>query len=170
MIYTLTISPSLDYTIKLDNLELGKINRTKESIYLPGGKGINVSQVLKEFGIESTALGFISGFTGDYLVELLKEQNIKTDFIRAEGLTRINVKIQSTDETAINTDTLIIKEEHIRLLKEKLANLTKDDILIISGNVTKDLPVTYLGDLLKELNKEVKVIVDASGELLVNSL
>lgn len=170
MIYTLTISPSIDYINKIDKFTLGKINRSTESFYQPGGKGINVSLVLKEFGVDSIALGFVAGFTGEYLEKRLNEKNIKTDFIKTSGLTRINVKIESDKETAINTDTLKISDTDVLALKAKLFSLTKDDMLVISGNITKDLNKTLYADLISSINSDVKVVVDATDELLTNTL
>lgn len=171
MVYTLTISPSLDFYNYVDEFKANEINRSKESFYLPGGKGINVSLVLKELGMDTVCLGFNAGFTGEYLVQLLNEKNIKTDFINALGKTRINVKIVSEHETAINTDTLIINDDHINNLKYKLNKLQDNDVLIISGKIPNILKQTLYEDLIALINKKnIKIIVDAEKDLLLNTL
>ena len=123
MIYTITFNPALDYISQVDNFEVGKINRTKTEEILSGGKGLNVSTVLSNLGIESTALGFIAGFTGEELKKNIEEKGIKTDFINVKkGITRINVKISSKEETALNGNGPEITEENIKELIEKIAN------------------------------------------------
>ena len=121
MIYTITFNPALDYISQVDNFEVGKINRTKTEEILSGGKGLNVSTVLSNLGIESTALGFIAGFTGEELKKNIEEKGIKTDFINVKkGITRINVKISSKEETALNGNGPEITEENIKELIEKI--------------------------------------------------
>ena len=114
MIYTITFNPALDYISQVENFEIGKINRTQTEKILPGGKGLNVSIVLKNLGIESTALGFVAGFTGEELKTDIEQRGIKTDFVKVEkGLTRINVKISSKEETALNGNGPEVTEENI---------------------------------------------------------
>ena len=170
MIYTLTLSPSLDYINKVSNFEVNKINRSNDSFYLPGGKGINVSIVLKELGIESIALGFVSGFTGKFLIELLNEKNIRSSFIEATGTTRVNVKIQSNLETAINTNTLIINQDNLQQLKNIINKLEENDILIISGSVPNGVNENIYEDLIKDLDPNVKVIMDTTSSYLLKTL
>lgn len=170
MIYTLTVCPSVDYINVVNNFEKNKINRSQESIYLPGGKGINVSLVLKQLEVDSIVLGFISGFTGQHLEELLSKENVKYNFINASGYTRINVKIIGDEETAINTNTLIVEEQHTLLLKQQLSCLQEDDILIISGGVAKGCNEYFYEQIINEVNKKVRIIVDAEGKLLLNTL
>ena len=123
MIYTITFNPALDYISQVKNFEIGKINRTQTEKILPGGKGLNVSIVLKNLGIESTALGFVAGFTGEELKTDIEQRGIKTDFVKVEkGLTRINVKISSKEETALNGNGPEITNEDIKQLREKIDN------------------------------------------------
>ena len=141
MIYTVTFNPSLDYIINVENLKLGETNRSSEEMILSGGKGINVSTVLKNLGYDNIALGFIAGFTGKEIEKGAKELGINTDFITLKkGLSRINVKIKSDMETEINCTGPSIDKEEIELLYEKLNNLKEDDILVLAGSVPTSLP------------------------------
>lgn len=103
MIYTVTFNPSLDYIVSVDDFQLGLTNRTRSELLLPGGKGVNVSVILKNLGIESTALGFVAGFTGAEITRKVEEMGVRSDFIPVkEGISRINVKLKSIDGTEIN--------------------------------------------------------------------
>ena len=141
MIYTVTFNPSLDYIVRVNNFKPGVINRTYYENILPGGKGINVSIVLSNLGHDSVALGFMAGFTGEDIEDLMKGFGCGTDFIRVkEGFSRINVKMKSDEETEINGQGPRITEEDIEKLYEKLDSLVAGDILIISGSVPNTLP------------------------------
>ena len=172
MIYTLTFNPSLDYILRVSDFTCGIVNRTKEESIFPGGKGINVSTVLKNLGIESTALGYYAGFTGDKLKSLLEEKGIKTDFIPVkEGMTRINVKIRSEQESEINAQGPAISEEDMKKLYGKLEKLTDGDILVMAGSIPDVMPETIYMDIMKYLQKKkLKIVVDATKDLLVNVL
>lgn len=182
MIYTVTFNPSLDYVVSVENFIAGKMNRTTTESMFAGGKGINVSTVLKELEMESVALGFVAGFTGNELEKRLQEQGIVTDFIKVEnGFTRINVKLRSdilteTDEvvrqeTEINGQGPIVSEEELTQLIKKIEGLTPSDVLVISGSTCQGVPQSIYADMVKLCNeKQVKVIVDASSVLLWNVL
>lgn len=172
MIYTITFNPALDYISQVENFEIGKINRTKTEKILPGGKGLNVSTVLKNLGIESTALGFIAGFTGEELKRSIEEKGIKTDFIKVEkGITRINVKISSNEETALNGNGPEITEEDINKLLEKIKEITKEDMVILAGNIPRCINNDIYEIICKTLEKNnVTFVVDATKELLMNVL
>ena len=172
MIYTITFNPALDYISQVDNFEVGKINRTKTEKILPGGKGLNVSIVLKNLGLESTALGFIGGFTGEELQRRIEAQGIKTDFIKVKnGITRINIKISSDRETALNGNGPEILEEDIQELLEKIENIKKEDIVILAGNVPKGINNNIYEIICVNLERNgVTFIVDATKELLINIL
>ena len=150
MIYTVTFNPSLDYIINVDSFETGKINRTKSEIIYPGGKGINVSIVLRNLGHESTALGFTAGFIGEQIEKLLVSQGIKSEFIRIEnGLSRINVKMKSDEETEINGQGPIIDDAAIEKLYKKLDTMTSDDILVLAGSITSSMPESMYMDFME---------------------
>ena len=169
MIYTITFNPSLDYTISVRGFGTGKINRTEHESIFAGGKGINVSMVLRNLGTDSTALGFIAGFTGKEIERRLKEQGIQTDLIEAEeGYSRINVKMKDgKTETEINGAGPVIKEAQIHALYEKLDRLTNEDLLVISGSVPSCLPDDMYERILERLaGKDIPVVVDAAGGLL----
>ena len=172
MIYTITFNPALDYISQVDNFEIGKINRTRTEKILPGGKGLNVSTVLKNLEIESTALGFIAGFTGDELKKDIEQRGIKTDFIKVKnGNTRINVKISSKEETALNGNGPEITEENIQELLEKIEKIKKGDIVILAGNIPKCINNNIYEIICKTLEQNnVRFIVDAPKELLMNVL
>lgn len=172
MIYTLTFNPSLDYILTVPEFTLGVVNRTSEEIIYPGGKGINVSMVLKNLGYENTALGFFAGFTGEKLKKLLEEKGIETDFISVKnGMTRINVKIRSEQETEINGQGPAISKEDIGKLYTKLDALKDGDILVMAGSIPDVMPETMYMDIMKHLQeKQLKIVVDATKDLLVNVL
>ncbi len=167
MIYTLTLNPSIDYIVELDAVSMGKLNRTKREEKFPGGKGINVSQVLKRFDIESTALGFIGGFTGDYIESFLSFLKVNTDFVKIQADTRINVKIKTDTETEINATGPSITKAEYEALKEKIKRLTSDDTLILSGSIPSSLPASTYEELVEICrDQEIRFIVDAEGDLL----
>ena len=168
MIYTLTLNPAIDYVITADKITEGTVNRTKsEKIYF-GGKGINVSLVLKELGVPSVALGFVGGFTGEALENYLQSGGISCDFVKIDGNTRINVKINDTDINAAGPD---IKPAHLEQLYQKLEQLEKGDFLVLSGSVPKTLPQSTYEEILKRLNgKGINFIVDAEKQQLLNTL
>ncbi len=172
MIYTITFNPALDYISQVENFEIGKINRTQTEKILPGGKGLNVSTVLRNLGIESTALGFIAGFTGKELKRDIEQRGIKTDFINVEkGLTRINVKISSKEETALNGNGPEITDEDIEQLFEKINNIKNEDTVILAGNIPKCINNNIYEIICKKLEQnKVRFIVDATKELLMNVL
>ena len=172
MIYTVTFNPSLDYIVTVDHFTCGIVNRTKDEIIYPGGKGINVSMVLKNLGYESTALGFRAGFTGAALEQMLDKKGITTDFIQVEkGMTRINVKLRSDEETEINGQGPVMEKEDIEKLYQKLEALQDGDILVLAGSIPDVMPGSIYMDIMKHLeNKKLKIVVDATKDLLVNVL
>ena len=172
MIYTVTFNPSLDYIIRVENLRLGVINRTYYENILPGGKGINVSIVLKNLGHESTALGFMAGFTGREIAARLEKFGVASDFIEVEeGLSRINVKVKSNEESEINGQGPKITDANIEALYEQLDKLVEGDILIISGSVPNTLPGDMYERIMSRLEgKGIDIVVDAERALLVNVL
>lgn len=172
MINTITLNPSLDYVVKIDNFKVDALNRScNEQIY-PGGKGINVSIVLKNLGVDNTALGYIAGFTGDEILRKVKELNVDCDFIKLEnGMSRINIKLKSDGETEINGSGPEISEKDLELLYEKVHKLSKGDFLILSGSIPKSVPDDIYERIMKSLlDKEVEFIVDATGDLLLKVL
>lgn len=172
MIYTVTLNPSLDYVVSVKNFVKGKINRSEKEIIYPGGKGINVSIVLKNLGFKSVLYGFTAGFTGCEIERLAKDYGCETDFIKIEkGLSRINVKIRHPEETDINCSGPMVEERYVKLLLEKLKGLTKDDILVLSGSIPKTLSQDIYESIIHNIDgKGVKVIVDAENQLLINCL
>lgn len=172
MIYTVTINPSLDYIVDVKNFSLGLTNRTEAEQILPGGKGINVSILLKNLGIESTALGFVAGFTGEELITRLENMKIRQEFIRISGgMTRINVKLRTTEGTEINGMGPNITEREISKLLFKLDQCDRKDIVVLAGSI----PRTVSDDLYKKIafrlsKKKVTVVIDATKELLTEVL
>lgn len=167
MIYTLTLNPSIDYIVKLDTLQSGELNRSINETKFPGGKGINVSRVLKELEVTSKALGFNGGFTGKYIEEYLLNDKIETDFVKVKEDTRINIKIKTGQETEINAKGPSISEHEFDLLKEKIAQITSEDLLVLSGSIPSTLPKTTYEELVKICKENgVEFVVDAEGELL----
>lgn len=172
MIYTVTFNPSIDYIVSVDNFELGRVNRTTKELLYPGGKGVNVSLVLQNLGMESTALGFVAGFTGTEIEQNLKEWGCHTDFIRVkEGISRINMKLRSNEETEVNGQGPKIEKEDLDALYAQLERLNKDDVLVLAGSIPNTLPATVYEDIMAKLQeKDIKIVVDATGQLLVNVL
>lgn len=172
MIYTITFNPSLDYIIQVDHFKTGQINKTTFEKILPGGKGINVSIVLSNLGHTSKALGFISGFTGQEIENRLLNFGCQSEMIHVqEGLSRINVKMKSDNETEINGMGPKITQDDLNTLYNKLDTLNHDDILVISGSIPKDLPDDIYEQIMSRLqNKNIPIIVDATNKLLMNTL
>lgn len=172
MIYTVTFNPSLDYIVSVSNFQLGLTNRTDSEMLLPGGKGINVSAVLKNLGIQSTALGFVAGFTGDEICRRVEELGITAEFIRiGTGISRINLKLKSIDGTEINGMGPDISREKLEELLKKLDTLKAGDVLILAGSIPASIPDEIYRDIMKKLNgREVLIVVDATKELLLNVL
>jgi len=172
MIYTVTFNPSLDYILDLTEFERNQVNRTTGEKILPGGKGINVSIVLQNLGIDNRAICFTSGFTGEALKALLMQRDMNADFIDiANGLTRINVKMRCGDETEVNGQGPEIKSEDIAELYEKLGYLDQDDYLVLAGSLPDCMSKTTYMDIMQMLQyNNNKIIVDATGELLTNVL
>lgn len=172
MIYTVTFNPSLDYIVTVDHLKLGAVNRTNQEIMNPGGKGINVSLVLRNLGYDSTALGFRAGFTGQEIVRLMEEQQIVSEFIEVkEGLSRINVKVRSEEESEINGMGPAILDSDIRKLYTQLDRLQDGDTLVLAGSIPSVMPETMYRDIMKYLSgKDLQIVVDATKDLLRNVL
>lgn len=168
MIYTVTFNPAIDYVMHFPIMNMGKTNRaSREEIYF-GGKGINVSLVLKELGVDSVALGFLAGFTGAAVEEYMKSSGVATDFVHLEnGFTRINVKVKSDEETELNGKGPDIPDDKLSNLYVKLDKLQKGDTLVLSGSIPSSLPNDVYEKILCMLDgRGVKTVVDATGELL----
>ncbi len=172
MIYTVTFNPSLDYIVSMNGFELGRTNRTTGEQMFPGGKGINVSIVLGNLGIENTALGFTAGFTGEQIEREVQKIGLRTDFIHIEeGFSRINVKLKDYDGTEINGMGPEIGKMHVKELFGKLDRLGAGDILVLAGSIPKSLPDSIYSDILGRLqDKGVLFVVDATKDLLLNVL
>lgn len=172
MIYTVTFNPSLDYIVTVDNFRLGLTNRTETELILPGGKGINVSTVLGNLGIENTALGFVAGFTGEEIVREVETMGINSDFIKiGQGMSRINLKLKNIDGTEINGIGPEISPEKVQELMRKLNTLQPGDILVLAGSIPQSMPDDIYRRILERLKgKEILTVVDATKDLLRNVL
>ena len=172
MIYTVTFNPSLDYIVSVDDFKLGLTNRTSSELILPGGKGTNVSTVLKNLGFESTALGFVAGFTGNEIVKRLNDMGIKSDFISIEnGISRINLKLKSIDGTEINGAGPDSSEEKVNKLMDKLNQLKEGDVLVLAGSIPSSMSDNIYRDIMADLkDRGVMIVVDATKDLLLNVL
>lgn len=172
MIYTVTFNPSLDYMVSVENFTLGATNRTSSELLLPGGKGINISIMLKNLGWESTAFGFVAGFTGDEVMRRLGEMGVNHDFVRiSEGITRINLKLKSIDGTEINGRGPAISEGKVEELMGQLSRLGEGDVLFLSGSIPACLPDDLYRRILERLDgKGIRMVVDATQDLLMNAL
>lgn len=172
MIYTVTFNPSLDYIVSVEDFKTGTTNRTGSELILPGGKGLNVSMVLGNLGLENTALGFAAGFTGAEIVRRVEEMGVKADFIPvSDGISRINLKLKSIEGTEINGCGPVIGKDALEQLLEKLAVLGEGDVLVLAGSIPRSVPDDIYGEILRRLSgKAVLTVVDAERELLVKVL
>lgn len=172
MIYTVTFNPALDYVVRMDELALGQVNRTVSEDVQLGGKGINVSWVLRELGHENVALGFVAGFTGKAIEDGWAAKGVATDFIHLPaGLTRINVKLKAGEETEINGKGPDISAEALEELYHKLDALSEGDVLVLAGSIPASMPSDVYESILARLEgKKVLCAVDATRDLLVNVL
>lgn len=172
MIYTVTFNPSLDYYVSVDAFALGRVNRTSKELILPGGKGINVSIVLHNLDMDSTALGFLAGFTGEEINRRVRKLGIGTKFIEVkDGISRINVKIRSDVESEINGMGPDIDEDCLKRFFDEIEKIKEDDFLVLAGSIPSSLPDTIYRDIMKKLEgRGVNIVVDATKNLLVNVL
>ena len=172
MIYTVTFNPSLDYIVSVDDFKLGLTNRTSSELILPGGKGLNVSMLLGNLGIENIALGFEAGFTGKEIIRRIEEMGVRSDFISIpDGISRINLKLKSIDGTEINGCGPKISVQDVQKLMEKLAGLTEKDVLVLAGSIPKSMPDDIYRQIMKRLKgRGITIVVDATRDLLVNVL
>lgn len=172
MIYTVTVNPSLDYIVDVEHFKAGAVNRSYGERIFPGGKGINVSIVLQNLGIKNKALGFTAGFTGCEIERMLNQKGVDTDFLHVkEGLSRINVKLRSDEESEINGMGPKITSADIEALCQKLDGLAEGDTLVLAGSIPSSLPQTFYSDIMARLQgKKVRFVVDATRDLLKKSL
>lgn len=172
MIYTVTFNPAIDYVVHADDMQVGAVNRSRQEEVYFGGKGINVSVVLHELGLASKALGFVAGFTGEAIEQGLRADGIETDFIHLEkGFSRINVKIKSSEETELNGQGPEIPEDKLRQLFDQLEQVQDGDTIILAGSIPASLPADVYEQILRHLSgKQVRAVVDATRDLLVNVL
>ena len=172
MIYTITFNPALDYIVRVNDFKVGQVNRTSYEEIYAGGKGINVSIVLNNLDVENIALGFIAGFTGDEIENRVKNMGCKTDFIKLNnGMSRINVKLKSNEESEINGQGPVINENDLEQLFNKLDLFKEGDVLVLAGSIPSTLPENIYEIIMRRLeNKNIKIIVDATKDLLLNVL
>ena len=172
MIYTLTCNPSVDYVVQMAEFCPGMVNRSQGEQTFSGGKGINVTVILKNLGIPNRALGFLAGFTGDFIEQDLREQGCQTEFVRlAKGFSRINVKIKGQEESEINGGGPAVDQAAMEALFEKINGLQKGDMLIISGSIPPSLPKDLYEKILGLLDERgVYAVVDTAGEALMKTL
>lgn len=168
MIYTVTLNPAVDYVIHADKIAAGEVNRLRSEEIFFGGKGINVSLVLRELSVKSQALGFVAGFTGDAIEKGVREAGIDTDFVRLEsGFSRINVKIKSEEETDLNGAGPDIPQDKVEELFLKLDKIQSGDTIVLAGSIPASLPRDFYEKILEKLeNKQIRAVVDADGRLL----
>ena len=172
MIYTLTLNPSIDYVVHLKEFVSGITNRTTSEEYYIGGKGINVSCILSELGVKSTALGFTAGFTGEAIERSLQEQGIRSDFIRLKnGISRINIKVKAETESEINCQGPHIEQDEFERLLDMTDKIGDGDTIVLAGSIPRTVADDTYGRILERLeDKNIRTVVDATGKLLVNCL
>ncbi len=172
MIYTVTFNPALDYVVRVNQFALGAVNRTVEEHMFYGGKGINVSAVLANLGFKNTALGFVAGFTGEEIERGVKTLGCSSDFIHVKkGISRINVKLKSQEETEINGMGPEIEPEDVEALFQKLDRLESGDILVLSGSIPASISDSIYQEIMARLkDRGIQIVVDATKDLLLNVL
>ncbi len=172
MIYTITWNPSIDYIVSVKEFRVGEVNRAVSESMFPGGKGLNVSMVLKNMGVDNTALGFIAGFTGKEIERQVKQAGVRSELIHVPcGCSRINLKLKSNQETEINGCGPEIKEKEIKELYQKLNQLKKGDILVLAGSIPNSMPMDSYKKIIKPLTgKGILFVIDAEKELLSQTL
>ncbi|MBO0466203.1 1-phosphofructokinase [Enterococcus plantarum] len=171
MIYTVTLNPSIDYIVHVNGLKLGDLNRMTNDFKLPGGKGINVSRILKRIQAESTALGFLGGFTGNFISDWLKKEKIQTKFTTVQEDTRINIKLKSESETEINGLGPAISNEEMQDLKQTLSMISAGDIVVLSGSTPATLREGFYEELIQIIkDKGADFVIDTTGKDLLNAL
>lgn len=171
MYYTITLNPAIDMLTKVENFELGKLNRTGESDYVIGGKGINISLLLNNIGKESKALGFIAGFTGYFIKEELKKKGIKSNFVETKGFTRINIKLTTEQETEINSQSSKVAKENIKEFFDTLEELSDNDTVFLSGNIIPGMDSDDFAAIAKKVReKGAKLVVDSNKDMVLDTL
>ncbi|MEK4157727.1 MULTISPECIES: 1-phosphofructokinase [Paenibacillus] len=171
MIYTVTLNPSIDYIVEVEDLRLGDLNRMKRDLKLPGGKGINVSRVLKQLGVQNKAMGFLGGFTGRYIEDWLHEESISSDFVFVSDDTRINIKLKHGEETEINGVGPAILDPEADALLQKLAALNAEDVVILSGSVPPSLGADFYDKLISMCKQSgAEFVIDTTGAALQKAL
>ena len=172
MVYTVTFNPSIDYIVSVDDFKLGLTNRASSELLLPGGKGLNVSMVLGNLGIGNTALGFAAGFTGEEIIRRIEQMGVQADFIRIEnGISRINLKLKTTDGTEINGVGPQIDPDAVGKLTKKLEALKDGDTLVLAGSIPASMPGDIYSRIMEHLaGRKLNIVVDATRDLLVNVL
>ena len=171
MVYTITFNPAIDYIARVENLLLGKTNRTIEELFHAGGKGINVAIVLNRLQVTTQALAFVGGFTGNALIEMLQQEKLPIDFIQSKGNTRINIKLKERIETEINGQGIVIEQKELEQLYTKLQALKADDYLVLAGNIPKGISNQIYAEIMERVQDiNIKIIIDATRELLYNTL
>lgn len=168
MIYTVTLNPALDYDVTVEDFQEKRVNRSTREVIIAGGKGLMVSQMLKNLGVESTALGFAAGFTGAELIRMIHETGVRTNFVTLPtGMTRINVKLRGAIEGEINATGPECDEKSLQALLEKLGVLTSKDTLVLAGTVPASMPKDLYAEIMEQMKeKSPRIVVDATGELL----
>lgn len=171
MIYTVTLNPSIDYIVRLDKVNVGSVNRMESDDKFAGGKGINVSRVLKRLGIDNTATGFIGGFTGKFITDTLENEAIATKFVQVSEDTRINVKIKADAETEINGTGPTVSPEQLAALKDILSGLSEKDTVVFAGSSNKNLGNVVYKELISLTRQTgAQVVSDFEGQTLIDSL
>lgn len=171
MIYTLTLNPSIDYIVQLESLTLGEINRIGQDFKFPGGKGINVSRILQRLGKKNIALGFLGGFTGEFIRQQIEQEGIVSHFTSIKADTRINIKLKAQTETEINGQGPHLSADEIANLKQKLAQVTENDLVILSGSIPPSLPSSFYNELIEIIKTQgAEFVLDTTSNSLLDAL
>lgn len=171
MIVTVTLNPSVDYVVRLNEIDVGSLNRTNDTAYFAGGKGINVSQVLHELQVPTVATGFVGGFSGGFIKDSLTAKGIQANFVEVEEPTRINIKLKTAEETEINASGPSISNDNLNSLLELLKEYGTGDTLVLAGSIPSSLASSLYGTLTKEASaRGMKVVIDAEKALLEPAL
>lgn len=175
MIATVTLNPALDRHVEVENLVLDDTNRWVNFKRQPGGKGINVSRVLKALGGDTVAYGFIGGHAGDDIKLLLKEENVSTDFTRIKAEVRSNfiiTDLMTHRQTRISAPGPQVSEGELKKLKDKVTNLKpRPQYMVMAGSVPPGVPADIYRELIEKMKElGISTVLDAADNWLIEGM
>ncbi len=173
MIYTLTANPAIDYNVSCDGLAPNTVTRTRNAVYTPNGKGLNVSFTLDHFGIPTAILGFFAGFSGRFIVEGARERGVEVHPVWTEGITRVNVFLNAGDDTEYNMVNAgaAIDAADEQAMFDLIDGLEELDCLVISGSLPPNASEGFLRGVIERVRaRGAEFVLDISSPQLAELL